>query len=135
MHPEDAHDLARRIEVVRPGYWTSVVNGMLYMTCIDCGVSHSIMIRGGPTAHEIRTEHEPVLTEATRENDTLELALYREVIQLREQNAQLKYQREELEQLRGWIYKVVPYLARAEGFTSIQFHDEVVRYLRALGKI
>lgn len=127
MHPLDAHDLARRIETVRPGYWTNVVDGLLYMTCIDCGIAHSILIRGGPTVHEVRTDFEPVLTEATRENDAIELPVYRELIALRETVVQYKRALEEVDK------KAEAALCYFDATTKQVFLKEIRKAVEAVG--
>lgn len=91
MDNRDAVELARNIQPAGYNDWFDVTEGLIYQTCCDCGLSHGIMIKEtGPNMQRIRFVAEEELTQASRENDNLELPLYREVLRLREENAQLK---------------------------------------------
>jgi hypothetical protein len=91
MHTDDAVELAKNIKTVGYSEWTDVVDGLLYQTCGDCGDSHVVMIKQtGPDMCRVRLVREEQLTAATRENESMEIPLYREVLRLREENINLR---------------------------------------------
>jgi hypothetical protein len=104
MHREDAVELAATTKTVGYHEWVDIPNGLVYQSCCDCGLSHSIMVAlPNPDAVpeetlRVRFLPEPTLTDATREQERLSVPLYREVIRLREENINLKRQ---LEQANG----------------------------------
>lgn len=96
MHTDDAVELAKNIKTVGYSEWTDVVDGLLYTTCSECGDSHLLMVKQvGPDMCRVRLVQEAELTAATRENESMELPLYRELIRLREENIQLRRKVEE----------------------------------------
>lgn len=76
--------------------WVDIPNKLVYQSCCDCGLSHSIMVAlPDPDAIpeetlRVRFLPEPELTEATREQDRLDIPLYREVKHLREERLKLR---------------------------------------------
>jgi hypothetical protein len=104
MHREDAVELAATTKTVGYHEWVDIPNGLVYQSCCDCGLSHSIMVAlPNPDAVpeetlRVRLIPESELTQAKREQERLSVPLYREVIRLREENINLKRQ---LEQANG----------------------------------
>ena len=91
MHTEDAVELARNIKSLHYGEWTDVVDGLVYITCGECGQSHAVMLRQvGERLWRIRIDSDQNLTDATRETDVLDIPLYRELIAKREEVKQLQ---------------------------------------------
>jgi hypothetical protein len=85
----DTVELARSIQTLQYGEWTDVIDGNLFVACGQCGMSHHHMYRfTGPNMLRVRVDFDETLTQATREyNDH---PLYKEVLALREENAQLR---------------------------------------------
>lgn len=96
MNKDEAEELNRNVRTVGYHEWVDIPNGLVYQSCCDCGLSHSIMVAlPDPDAipiaeHRVRFLLEPELTEATRESEKLDIPLYREVKRLREENMNLK---------------------------------------------
>jgi hypothetical protein len=87
MHTDDAVELARNIKSIAYGEWTDVVDGLMYVSCGDCGAAHALMIRPtGPRMYRIRIDWDDNLIQATRENEALALPVYRELLIRREQS-------------------------------------------------
>lgn len=102
MHPDDAKEITRGTRTVGYHEWVDVPAGLVYQSCCDCGLAHSIMI-ALPSKDDIpeselrvRFMSEPELTEATRDSEKLDIPLYREVKRLREENLQLRKDKEAL---------------------------------------
>lgn len=133
MDSSDAHRLASQIETVRCGQWTSIADGAIYLTCYQCGQSHLIRIKGGPTAHEVRTEEEEVLTEAVRETDVLALPIYREVIALREENINLRRSHEDTIHRVGVELMAVGHMP--DGAERTRMMAALTQWLKELGDV
>lgn len=101
MDRRDAVELASTTKTVGYHEWVDIPNGLVYQSCCDCGLSHSIMVAlPDPDAVpeetlRVRFLPEPTLTEANRDLDKQELPLYRELKRLREENINLKRELEE----------------------------------------
>lgn len=101
MSPEDAKEVARGVKTVGYMEWVDIPNGLVYQSCCDCGLSHSIMVAlpdaNAVPEEQLRTRfiYEPELTEATRENERLAMPLYRELKRLREENINLRRELDE----------------------------------------
>lgn len=102
MDSKDLVELADNIQQVAYHDWLVIVDGLLYHTCYECGASTLIMFRNRtPSIQEFRFLVEPELTAVVRskgidEPKALDLPLYRELVALREENAQLKHRVDEL---------------------------------------
>lgn len=100
----DAYELARGVQT--PGYdeWTLLVDRVLFQCCCDCGLSHMLMFRRNGTMDEVKFEREDVLTAAFREQAVEEnrfaIPLYKELLALREQNAQLMHTLQQLADIK-----------------------------------
>lgn len=96
MDRDDAAALAGNTKTVGYHEWVDIPNKLVYQSCCDCGLSHSIMVAlPDPDAIpeetlRVRFLPEPELTEATREQDRLDIPLYREVKHLREERLKLR---------------------------------------------
>ena len=96
MLRRDAVELAGTTKTVGYHEWVDIPNGLVYQSCCDCGLSHAIMVAlpdpsAVPEAQlRVRFLYEPDLTEATREQERLNIPLYREAKRLREENRDLK---------------------------------------------
>ena len=96
MHPEDAKEIAKGTRSVGYHEWVDVPNGLVYQSCCDCGLSHAIMValpdpNAIPEASlRVRFIYEPDLTDATREQERLNIPLYREVKILRDERKVLQ---------------------------------------------
>jgi hypothetical protein len=101
MRKDEAAELNRNVRTVGYHEWVDIPNGLVYQSCCDCGLSHSIMVAlpdpdAIPEATlRVRFLPEPELTEATRESEKLDVPLHREVMRLREENINLKRELEE----------------------------------------
>jgi hypothetical protein len=93
MDRTDAFEVASNIKQLGFGEWTDVVDGLVYLSCGDCGMAHAVLLRKtGIDMYRIRIDYDNELTLATRENESLELSLYRELIAKREEVKQLQAQ-------------------------------------------
>lgn len=96
MRIKNAVELAATTKTVGYHEWVDIPNGLVHQSCCDCGLSHSIMVAlPDPNAVpeeslRVRFLPEAELTEATREQERLELPLYREIKQLREERKVLQ---------------------------------------------
>lgn len=106
MRHADAYELARDMHTPGPDEWTVVPDKLMFQSCWECGAAQMIMLEPGPTIVRLKFEYEPELTAATRESDTHPLPLYREVLALRHQNAQLTQQVTELTEQRDQARKL-----------------------------
>lgn len=98
MDRSDAFEIAANTKTLGFGEWTDVVDGLIYTSCGDCGSAHAVLLRRtGHDMYRIRIDHENELTLATRENERLEMRLYRELLAKREETMQLRQRVKELE--------------------------------------
>lgn len=92
MYRGDAVELAQNIRTLQYGEWTDVLDGLVYVSCGECGAAHAVLIKTtGPNMHRVRIDWDEQLVQATRENENLSLPLYREVLVKREESRQLTH--------------------------------------------
>lgn len=91
-----AYELAKNSHSPAYGEWTILTDGLIYVSCCDCGLAHSVLHKHQSTLDHVRFDREDVLTEQTREfameKQDNRVPLYRELLALREENAQLRAQ-------------------------------------------
>ncbi len=92
MQTEDAVELAKNIRPVAYGEWTPVTDGIIYISCGECGGAHAQLIKQtGPRMFSVRIDWDDNLIAATRENESLAIPVYRELLRRREEARQLSH--------------------------------------------
>jgi hypothetical protein len=92
----DPVELARNVRPLTEREWYDINDGLVFVTCGQCGETHSLEIKEtGPNMQRIRIVVDQDATDACREYTLEKYPLYREVIRLREENINLKRQVEE----------------------------------------
>lgn len=91
MTPDQKHQFLSSITYPTYDEWT-FFDRFLFQSCCDCGLVHMLQFRRKGGFDEVRfTREEDHTTWVREEQERFDMPLYKEVLQLREENAQLRH--------------------------------------------